>query len=227
MSTTDSGSVTVDVSVSESDTHPTSSDSNGGGSDDSDMILSRRETILAGVLGAATLGFYSRSGNAVEGGGDFNVNDVEVLIPDGEVNKFSLGSESELGIQWDGLAPQDLLDIRVRIRPSGGRYETVAYTSKRVSAKSGDVVLTADELFGEDALDLTEHSQIDKEELSIQDREQSEINEFDYDVRLEISTYDDEISETIESSFNVRIGYAYGFGSEFGVNFGTPEPVEW
>lgn len=212
------------------------------GDSDSDgisMDITRRDALIGAFAG--TLGYFgmAEQAEAQTENIDYQVNDVAALIANGEPNRFLLGDSESLGgqtdggdagitIGWDGLRENQQINVRGQIAPEGGDFETLSIRSVRVQESSGTITLSPSEVFCDSGdVEVTEHSQISLDDLTIDDPEEQDIIQQNYVARIDIETLDGAINERVEDTFTVSIGYQYGFGVEFGLNFGVPDPEGW
>lgn len=190
--------------------------------------ITRRTALMSAFAG--TLGYIgmAEQAEAQAEDVDYQVNNIAALVDRGEPTQFLLGDESTITIGWEGLRENQQLNVRGQIAPEGGEFETLSVRSTRVQSSSGSIELTASEVFCDAGdIEITEHSQIDIEDLQVEDPEEEDIIQQTYLTRIDIETLDGEIDERVEDSFTVSVGVQYGFGLEFGLNFGVPEPEGW
>lgn len=192
------------------------------------MDITRRSALMTAFAG--TLGWLSavEQAEAQAEATDYQVNNIAALLPGGQAEQFQLGNRATITIGWEGLRENQQLNIRGSIAPEGGEYETLSIRTARVQSSSGSIDLTPSEVFCNNGeTDITNHSQISVEDLSVDDPTEQDIIQRTYSARIEVETLDGQIDRTVEDTFTVSVGVQYGFGQEFGLNFGVPEPAGW
>lgn len=185
--------------------------------------LTRREALIAGVLGAAA---FSHTTNASRNAKiQFSAKDARGTVPDGDVDEIVLGDNTHLTVVWDGLAERERLRVYVDVKPFGGTYERLAQTYYIAKTETGEGKIEATDLFGATGqLDLTKHSQISTDQLTIENPVEQDWKEMSYRIRVGVVTPDKKVNTSSEDSFTISVGVKYGFGERFGVNFGDPIP---